>query len=131
MNITLLKKIRTAILAKPKRFDMGWWIETNMGYAPCGTVACLAGFAVLLNETKGSTGPKAWRAAADRRAPDQDSIANEAQKILDLNASQRTALFAVGGWPLTFQEAYREAQTEAQQAKAAAARITHLIKTGK
>lgn len=54
MNVPLLRKVQAAILEEPKRLDMGSWAyrTDHVDNGPkCGTVACIAGWAIILNKT--------------------------------------------------------------------------------
>jgi hypothetical protein len=46
INVKLLRKVRRHILAEPKRVNMGRFIYRK---EDCGTVACIAGWAVTLS----------------------------------------------------------------------------------
>lgn len=49
MNAKLLRAVLTQIEDHPKQFDMSVWGETERS---CGTVACLAGWALILSDWK-------------------------------------------------------------------------------
>ena len=132
LNVRLLRRIQKHILEEPKRFFMGWFIArgkpgtrrfTDMGTAwlvptdlpgrvpPCGTAACIAGWANLFTGHR----PEAHRMA---------------QKELGITQAQGTSLFNAHYWPDPFEQKYRAAKTPLQRAKIAAARIEHLITKG-
>jgi hypothetical protein len=61
MNVKLLRRIQKHILAEPKRLDMGNFIvrkSDGLGslvrFPKCGTVGCIAGWAVTLSTASGS-----------------------------------------------------------------------------
>lgn len=84
----------------------------------CGTVACIAGWALLLGKQRLVEGSP-WY-----------SVERRAEKILGLSKDSGESLFRVYGWPARLCEKYRSATTPAKRAKIAAARIDHLIATG-
>jgi hypothetical protein len=49
MNIKLLKQIIKEIQAEPLRFDIFEWSNTCDKIAPCGSTACIAGWAVAID----------------------------------------------------------------------------------
>lgn len=134
LNVKLLRRIKRHILAQPKRFLMShsiikansqkewrgniqWAPEASKIRPPCGTAACIAGWAVLL--TKGSA--------------EVDSVRYEAAMALGVEVEERWTdhtLFYAPRWPKPFAAQYESATKPAQRAKIAAARIEWLIKTG-
>lgn len=68
VNVKLLKKVRALIVKEPKKLDMRTWanrinkrdIIPNVD-PPCGTIACLAGWAILASRPK-----KEWNRMFDR-----------------------------------------------------------------
>lgn len=47
MNTELLLKVKSAILAEPRKFTMSQWAGKDED-SPCGTSACIAGHAVAI-----------------------------------------------------------------------------------
>lgn len=128
INVELLERVKAHILEEPTRFDMGDFViqgeylenfAANFGrpIPPCGTIACIAGWAVLLSEGQTSG------AGSDVQA--------EAEALLGLSVEQRERLFYTSNWPKKFNEAYRDAEDVRLPAAALAAarRIDHFIKT--
>jgi hypothetical protein len=79
INLKLLEKIKKHIEEEPRRFDMDTWgvkhdmrKYRNEDTPPCGTSACLAGWAVLLSTPKKSSWGKIiegwWGEAPDKKA---------------------------------------------------------------
>src|SRR5438105_274495 len=101
MNKDLLLKVKEAILAEPIRFNMGSWVSITDVWAPCGTTACIAGFAVVFDkETDLHPSPGLWKETGikldveDNRLPFCDgSIAKRAQTALGLSHQQAELLF--------------------------------------
>lgn len=136
MNIKLLRRVKRHILAEPKRINMYFPVRVGQmgrGAPPCGTIGCIAGWAVLLAERKGREMPGlTWRRILDRReAPDMDwdDFKPIAIRRLKLTAEQAHRLFHVINWPRTFTVQYEKARTPKKMASVTAERIDHFIKT--
>lgn len=128
MNTKLLRKIKKHILEEPKRFIMHSLIKTKergvgtyyddagkkTTFAPCGTAACIAGWATLLSGNKDSKDEDVWQFGA---------------KVLGLDIVQQYLLFYSHNWPDKFEEAFRAAKNRKKRAEIAADRIEHFIKT--
>jgi hypothetical protein len=141
INVKLLKQICRAILHEPRRLDMYGWIydEEIHGMAcsaPCGTAACIGGFAVILSRTR-SLANKPWKKAVQSCLADaasnsefrDDAIARAAQKLLGLTHAQADRLFAPSNWPEEFVHVYENGRSSAKRAKAAVDRIKLFIET--
>lgn len=135
MNVELLEKVKAAILAEPKAFDMGTWhriTSPHLGYSHwgdtlcdsldeysseivlgCNTTHCIAGWAEVI-------------AAADGRVFDSLDTEHNAKRLLGLDYTQARRLFYADEWPFPFDRDYKYA---AKRAKIAAARIDHFIAT--
>lgn len=101
MNIERLRIIQRHILEEPQRVNMEGWVikqsENPVPYArlarrgqdpACGTVACIAGWAVeLFNEGYSFI----W-------------YSTRARTLLDLTCKEVNALFYTEGWPYEFKE---------------------------
>jgi hypothetical protein len=128
MNVSLLKKIKTHILAEPDAFRMDTW--------SCGTAHCIGGWALVLNGLKIANPDEdaCYQALEDGRNPDV-----VAARLLDLSAdvaddslddrTERSRLFLSDHWPDRFIDAYEDAQSCAEKAQIAAERIDHFIAT--
>lgn len=96
----LLTAIRHVILREPRRYNQGNWLERTpkgkklASYEPsCGTVGCIAGWAIVLTRKRGEDG-----------SFDSFNVARLAQKLLGLSPSQADRLFnggAASGNPQT------------------------------
>jgi len=135
INYALLRRVRDHILEEPRRLYMGMYIRrkadgdvlsTNpwdhgtgktLPYAPCGTAACIAGWAALLSGLDPKYG---WLRAA--------TVAAKALRLGEYS-EQFDSLVAVDRWPEPFQSRYMRAMTAPARAKAAADRIDHFIAT--
>lgn len=106
MNVELLRKVEKHILEEPKRLYMSKWIRrvkqhelldqagNPREYASCGTAACIAGWAVILNNEP-----------FDEREPDffnPSPIFEKARTILQLTEPEAIRLFEPLHWPTQF-----------------------------
>jgi len=133
MNVKLLRKIQKHILAEPRRLNMSHWAAPSHD-APCGTMACIAGWAVILTKRRGA---EKFRRVAERLGiglfPDPKRItlnpSTVAAKALRLDLDQKEKLFHTYGWPWNFREKYLNAENPRIRARAASDRIDHFIAT--
>lgn len=129
-NVKLLRKIQKHILKEPRRFFMDWYIArksqlredtfasdngTRQEFAPCGTAACIAGWACLLSGNE---------------ALDFHRTALHVLNIRDSEPFRAHVLFDVNGWAQPFQSQYKKAKKPEARAEIAASRIEYFIKTG-
>jgi hypothetical protein len=130
MNVKLLRKIQKHILAEPKRFIMGAWIQRrthNVDFScdianltprtifpDCGTAACIAGWAILLSR-------------GIEYNPEMPRI--EAKHLLKIQTPQDSKLFQVAAWPIALRKRFRKAKRRETAAKIAAERIDLFIAT--
>lgn len=136
LNVRLLRRIQKLILEEPKRCLMScsslkaktqkeweWKVrvfadDASKQIPPCGTAACIAGWADTL---MGGTGE--GHESLIRRA----SLALGIEPTLHWSGNR---VFSAKHWPEPFAERYAKTKTPSSRAKVAAARIDHLIKTG-
>lgn len=127
INVRLLRKVQKAILAHAAHFDMGEWgkglradevLHDEPPESECGTVACIAGFTVLIED--GRTGDNVATRAAELLNLDYD---------YDRNDSTGDMLFLLSNWPTRFRARYRKAQRNITRARIAVERINHFIVT--
>lgn len=129
MNVKLLKKVKAAILAEPKAFNMSQW-SLPSPEAPCGTACCIAGWAKVLDMGLKTPGEAAKILGDPEFGNDRFS---EGTKSLRLTVSQEFRLCYFANWPFRFTEQYYEARSRADHvamAQAGADRIDHFIATG-
>lgn len=127
LNVRLLRRIQKHILAEPRRFVMGNFVnhgepgtsvlidDERTTFPSCGTAACIAGWACLLTDTK-PRGRFSWGSAA--------------RKVLRLSNLQACDLFSTTFWPNKYGSDFYRAKTVRGRVNAAVRRIDHLIKTG-
>lgn len=131
-TIKLLRQIKRKILAEPRQFVMGGYFKQHVRWKipNCGTAACIAGHALALrikaNPAKARDVFTGW---------EQSTVA---AKYLGLDTQQADNLFHVSHWPRRFKkDAWEDSSdfdssgTAISNAKRAARRIEHFIKTGK
>lgn len=130
MNTKLLRRIAKHITEEPRRLDMsGFYYKPRRSFvldhsapkvpcydpAPCGTAACIAGWAVGLE-----LGDVAAMSTA---------IRPRAEKLLGIDFIQSSRLFFVEYWPKNLSQKYERAATVAEKAKVAVTRINRFIRT--
>ena len=134
LNVRLLRRIQKHILEEPRRFQMGaaviragnpkqWKLiaptfahDASKTMPPCGTAACIAGWADILSGGSGNGWTVRERAATKLGVPAGFSWLGH-------------PLFDDNSWPQPFRTRYRAAKTPQARAKIAAQRIDHFIKT--
>jgi len=133
MNTRLLRRIQRAILARPDQFEMDWWFQRTLRLggkaipaSGCGTAACIAGWAIVLSQTKRLKHGDVQRADVRHTG----SYCDTGKRLLKLDELQTELLFAVSAWPYRFLESYDSAPTPLARAKVAVARINYFIKHG-
>lgn len=110
----ILRRAVEHIKAEPKRLNMGTWLSPS-NTSPCGTVGCLFGWVVMLEE------PKHQNA----------TIYSSAQELLQLDDLQAGNLALVGYWPKPLRVKYRNrGNTPRQRANILGQRVEHFIRTG-
>ena len=126
MNTKLLRDVARHISEEPRRLDMERITKRGKeikGEAPpCGTAACIAGWALLLTHDKEITGYENGFPVVNGRCLD---VVDAASLIGD----EDHRLFFLSSWPKKFREPYAAAETPQQRAEIAVARIEHFIKT--
>lgn len=138
MNVELLRKIQAAVIQEPKRLYMDKWIMIEgdaaepgdmaeiIEYPACGTVGCIAGWAVILNDQKGNSVKNTARKFLAGIFLRTSQLAKEA---LDLEHDAAGRLFYVHYWPTKYAQDYSHTQDPVEKAKVAVARIEHFIAT--
>lgn len=119
-TVRLLRRVKKHILEEPKRLYMRDWahLKSGAGAPKCGTVGCIAGWAHLLTHKK-----EIGTSQVD------DIHEGYGMDALNVDSTQAVRLFYVSGWPEKFEQRYLRAKTRKQEAKVAAERIEHFIKT--
>lgn len=146
MNVKLLRRVARIILRRYKQLDMGYFLEPKKGAGPCGTTACIAGWAFVLTTPKTRNMPlKAGRMLNknfDKKtehyslgmglnAHEIQRLRDEATVRLGLDEEQRQRLFYSDRWPEPFQTKIRidyDPGTK-RYAQVVVDRIEHFIKS--
>ena len=99
LNRALLAKVLHHIEEEPLRFYMGMWAGPST-QAPCGTQACLAGWAYILSRPDQKTAMEIAKSLADRSYSGafNSLIFKKAQKELGLTTDEARALFLTRLW---------------------------------
>lgn len=126
MNTKLIKQIEQAILAEPRRLEMKTWINRCDRVAPCGTAACIAGYAVILSRMEKGKG---WYEAAQQISTRHCGL--EAAELLDIGLCQSLVLFYVARWPFRYRLRLSHAVDRKAKAKVAVDRLRYFRRTGK
>jgi hypothetical protein len=130
VNVPLFRKIQKHITEEPKRLVMSTWVKKTIhgdwnprSYPldlsktppPCGTAACIAGWAGILG-------------------PDKRFVSSvRSLTILSLPggwSALYNPLFYTDEWPDPFRSRYLNARTAKRRAKITCERIDHLIEKG-
>jgi hypothetical protein len=125
INKELFEKVKQHILTDPRRYNQRRFGEVSDD-APCGTACCIAGWAIVLS---GGATHKDAQLDFEHRLDAFDTGA----ALLGLSDEEAEAVFCAYGedWPEPFKTDFSEATNRHGKAKAAAAYIDHIIKTGK
>lgn len=122
INVELLEKVRDKILAEPESYNQNKFWHVSAA-APCGTTACIAGWAVALScgdlKALHSLTPVEVHAAA--------------RDLIGVTDGEAFSLFGGAGlsWPEPFCTLFDKAANAHARAEVAASYLNHIIKTGK
>lgn len=125
LNVRLLRRIKRHILEEPRRLNMygfGYKIHgtPSPDEPPCGTVGCIAGWAIWLS------GLQVSEVNVIRKASTLLGLKNRYDGL----SGDQKRLFYVEDWPTLFEHRYVAAQRARTRAYITAERIEHFIKTG-
>jgi hypothetical protein len=118
MNVALFEKIKTQILEEPKRLDMqvgllfNAWKSTNLPswrVPACGTIGCIAGWAVMLSDNRITRSLDVGRVGWDFS---WGFVSLTAAQVLDVPEDVLDQLFHVSNWDIDLQDSYYEAIAE-------------------
>lgn len=106
---------------------MGNWCCVNQSH-PCGTTACIAGWAAILSRTKKDDvrGIKKATGEVYSDSSDSSSWGSQGRQALELDYSQSERLFYEDRWPWQF---LSKTSDPSENVANAIARIDHFIKT--
>lgn len=106
MNVKLLRAVKRAILEEPRRINMreGCKLVRGKNSPACGTVGCIAGWAMLLDRRKHAS--ESLRTAAKRVPASWDDMEAPSQALLNLPNDKWERLVYIWNWPDDLKEAY-------------------------
>jgi hypothetical protein len=123
MNRTVVRKMIKRLESVPEHYDQKAYYVERDDKAPCGTVACLAGEAVICSA-------KTIQEGINLAFAKYDSIPERAEVILGLPRLQHSVFAADGsGWPEPYRTQFAQSQ-KADQSKIAAAYLKEALKRG-
>lgn len=115
------KSLITAKSQKEWRTELMGANDASRTMPPCGTAACIAGWAVVLTD------------GVPSKIREFMKMRERAAELLNVDAGYSWTshpLFYAPNWPKPFASRYRNAEGPKKRAIIAAERIEHLIKTG-
>jgi hypothetical protein len=123
MNKAVVRKMIKRLESVPEHYDQeAYYVERN-DKAPCGTVACLAGEAVICSA-------KTVKAGIESAFAEYGSIPERAEMILGLHHLQHSVFASDGGgWPQPYRTQFAQSQ-KADQSKIAVAYLKEALKRG-
>ena len=147
LNIELLKKVREKIATTPEAYDQSVFARPESA-APCGTAACIAGWACVLS---GEMSTDELKRRERSHGAEFESIEITATRVLALAEDEAEVLFTEdpagerkdwydddedwyddderdGGWPEPFATQWEDG---AAPERIAVAYLDHIIETGK
>lgn len=129
INVELLEQVKAHILAEPRRYHQAV-IGTESERSPCGTAACLFGWAGFLS------GEVTLQELARIGRYDGEDFMDRVQQHLGFNDAEADIVACRYGerWPEPFKTRFSVAESDgdkAGQARAAADYIDHIIRTGR
>lgn len=129
LNIELLKQVRDKIATTPQAYNQETWGQPSAA-APCGTAACIAGWACILS---GAMTPEKLYDLGETRH--WERIEGVAQDKLGLTLDEADTLFNGEPeikWPGAFADLWIDSYgDQLQQAQVAVEYLDHIIETGK
>lgn len=115
----MIKRLDTV----PESYEQSaWFIEEDEG-SPCGTVACLAGEAVICSANTVKQGIKL-------ALENFDMIVPLAEKVLGLHGNHGLFDCAGSGWPRRYRKALQDANSRKEKANVAAAYLRESLERG-
>jgi hypothetical protein len=127
LNFRLIRQIIKKIETTPEAYDQNVWGRRD-DKAPCGTAACIAGWACFLGGEK----------SLEQLRRNPKSAAGVAVKLLGLfkprngwDGGEKGMFDGYAySWPSPFAERYQAAKTSRARARAAISYLKHVLKTG-
>lgn len=123
MNKTVVRRMIKRIESIPESYDQAAWFIENSSKAPCGTVACLAGEAVICSA-------KTVEAGIKLAFEEFDKIIERADEILGLPEEHSVFSANGGGWPEPYRSKYSQAQSNKARSQVAVLYLKEALKRG-
>lgn len=139
MNIERLRQVRDKIRNSPRHFNMHQGITlakfspmqrpvptvpVGEAFNECGTVACIAGWTVILIEPEAQV-PFSFTLSNELNWM---TISERARQILGLTPQQADDLFHLSDWPANWANEFYSARSDKDRARIAARRLTDFIR---
>lgn len=129
MNVPLLRQVQEQILREPDSFAMDHWVNENA----CGTVCCIAGWAVgvgLADQSRSAIYEALLLTEFDRLEIAIGSPPSVAIALLGIDRTEAARLFYASEWPENFRQAWETHYGSPKaRAEVASARIDFFIAT--
>ncbi len=124
MNTAVVRRMIKRLRAVPESYDQSAFVVEESDEAPCGTVACLAGEAVICSETTITKGIKlAFSGDID--------LLERAEEVLGLTGLNHGVFsFNAAGWPKPFNDQFAATDSREAKARVAIAYLTEALKRG-
>lgn len=123
LNFRLFRKVITKLETTPEAYDQGSYGEPSE-LAPCGTAACIAGWAAHLS----------GEMTLLQLHENWTEVQETAQRELGIDDHELSVLFAgtpARKWPRRFAGQWMRSNTSKQRARVAIRYLSHIINTGK
>lgn len=125
INRRVIERMIERIKTLPESYDQGAFYVERSDKAPCGTVACLAGEAVICSAATYDLGLKKLL-----KLRTLGGISLSAATILRLPYNHELFVSDASGWPAPFNKQFAKARTRKTQAKVAVAYLRECLKRG-
>lgn len=122
MNKAAVRRMIRRITEQPKTFDQAaFYVEPSA----CGTVACIAGDAVICSVRDEAKGIK-----LAEQLLDEGGLIERADRVLGLPSVHEVYRATASGWPKPYSDQYPVANSKSERAKVAAAYLSEAVKRG-
>lgn len=126
MNKEVVRRMIKRIESVPEGYDQGVLYIRSSDKAPCGTVACLAGEAVICSRPRLSDG----LAYALKLNKTPAAVPRKAEKLLGLAPEHNVFKVNAQGWPSPFREEFQQSISQKERAQIAAAYLREALRRG-
>jgi hypothetical protein len=123
MDKKVVRKMIKRIESVPESYDQRAWFVRRDNSAPCGTVACLAGEAVICSA-------KTVKAGIKLAFDYYDEIPSMAARILGLPESHSVFVSDGSGWPAPYRDYFKNADSEQAKAQVVVSYLKEALNRG-